>query len=132
MKKNIFSRVSIETLESMGVTFPKKEDYVVYREFAKKYYPNNANKMVIVINSEYNDNSYDNSFSYILVYDKDGNELVPNKNTAHECRDNWHTLIVSVVNGGGGGFLYETRKPVGDITIPLVDIEFELYCKVNN
>lgn len=62
------------------------------RQFVKKYYPESAYLVTMQFDSQYNDEGYDNRVNYLLVEDNEGNELLPNKATARECRDNWDNL----------------------------------------
>jgi hypothetical protein len=48
------------------------------RNVAIKYYKN-PYMIERIVSSEYNDNTYDNRFTAMYVYDKDGNELTPSK-----------------------------------------------------
>jgi hypothetical protein len=123
-----YRRLTTEELKKLGITsnFEKTE---VYRRFAKSYYPNTAHTMLLAINSEYNDNTYDNSVKYVVVYDKEGNEIPPNKKTATNCRDDWYNLPIphcsnyDYQNGG------ESNEPIDDLVIQLTDELPELYVK---
>ena len=98
--------------------------------FAKKYYPPEATTMVMVVHSEYNDSTYDNSFQYIIVYDKDGNELTPLKKTAKECRENWSIDNLPIPNTSHGHYgAFESDEPLEDVVIPLTSEVPELYIK---
>jgi hypothetical protein len=86
--------------------------------------------MVMTVHSEYNDCTYDNSFQYIIVYDKDGNELPPLKKTAKECREHWTTEYLPIPNthhGHYGGA--ESDEPLDDVVIPLISEVPEFYIK---
>ncbi len=77
-----------------------------------------------------NDNTYDNSFQYIIVYDKDGNELPPLKKTAKECREHWTTEYLPIPNTHHGHYgASESEEPLEDVVIPLISEVPELYIK---
>jgi hypothetical protein len=78
-----YRRATLQDLAKLGYV-PNTQKYKEHIEFARKYYPPEATTMVMTIHSEYNDCTYDNSFQYVIVYDKDGNELPPLKKTAKE------------------------------------------------
>jgi hypothetical protein len=109
-----------ELLNTYGVDIEKTiNKYRAFREFAKAYYPKTAATMKLIIQSEYNDCSYDNKLSYVIVEDASGNELLPNKETAMECRKNWHDLPMEE----------DTSDYVDSITIPLSGDLSDLYVK---
>lgn len=123
--KENYRKVTKQELEALGFVFPTNK-YKDHIEFARKYYPKEATSLVIGVSSEYNDNTYDNRLSYIVVYNKDGNELPPLKETAKECRQSWFDLSIP----GMGSYGYESPEPVDDIVIPLTDSIPELYIKI--
>lgn len=91
-----------------GMFSAAKDNY----EFIQKYYPDTAYEVVIQIDSQYNDEYYKNSVRYVEVLDINGNELVPLKETARECRGLWNGLYLgSTDNDYGNG----TREPINDI-----------------
>lgn len=128
---NEYRKATLEDLAKLGYV-PNTEKYNTHIEFAKKYYPPEATTMVMSIHSEYNDCTYDNSFQYIIVYDKDGNELPPLKKTAKECRERWSTEYLPIPNTSSGHYgESESDHPVDDVVIQLtIDIP-ELYIKEN-
>ena len=126
-----YRRATLQDLTKIGYV-PNTQKYSTHIAFAKKYYPPEATTMVITVHSEYNDCTYDNSFQYIIVYDKDGNELPPLKKTAKECREHWTTEYLPIPNTHHGHYgASESEEPIDDVVIPLtVDIP-ELYIKEN-
>lgn len=123
--KEIYRKVTRQELEALGFVFPT-EKYKEHIAFARKYYPKEATSLVLAINSEYNDNTYDNRLSYVIAYNKDGNELPPLKETAKECRQKWFELSIP----GMGKYGYESMEQIEDVVIPLADSMPELYIKV--
>lgn len=75
----------------------------------KRYYPKRACSAVLTVHSEYNDSTYDNRAQVLVVYDKDGAEVVPTADTAKESRKLW----------GGFEVTGETDEAMGDITVHL-------------
>ncbi len=126
-----YRRATLQDLAKLGYV-PNTEKYYKHITFAKKYYPPEATTMLMSIHSEYNDSTYDNSFQYIIVYDKDGNELPPLKKTAKECRANWNIDNLPIPNTSSGHYgASESDEPLEDVVIPLtIDIP-ELYIKEN-
>jgi hypothetical protein len=124
-----YRRATLQDLAKIGYV-PNTQKYSTHIAFAKKYYPPEATTMVMTVHSEYNDCTYDNSFQYIIVYDKDGNELPPLKKTAKECREHWTTEYLPIPNTHHGHYgASESEEPLEDVVIPLtVDIP-ELYIK---
>ena len=88
-----YRRATAEELAEVGVVL-NKDKYMKHTNFAKSYYPPEAYTMTLVVHSEYNDSTYDNGLQYVLVHDKDGNELPPLKKTARECREGWTNLKI--------------------------------------
>jgi hypothetical protein len=126
-----YRRATLQDLAKLGYV-PNTQKYSEHIAFAKKYYPPEATTMVMVVHSEYNDCTYDNSFQYVIVYDKDGNELPPLKKTAKECRANWNIDNLPIPNTRDGDYgSAESDEPLDDVVIPLtIDIP-ELYIKEN-
>ena len=126
-----YRRATLQDLAKLGYV-PNTQKYSEHIAFAKKYYPPEATTMVMVVHSEYNDCTYDNSFQYVIVYDKDGNELPPLKKTAKECRANWNIDNLPIPNTSSGHYgVSESDEPLDDVVIPLtIDIP-ELYIKEN-
>ena len=104
--------------------------YKRHIDFAKKYYPSESYTMTLVVHSEYNDSTYDNELQYVIVHDKDGNELPPNKNTAKECRAGWEDLTIPGSFAGNYG-VNESEEQMEDVVIQLVEELPEFYVKVN-
>lgn len=117
-----FRKLTSAELEVFGIVIPTTK-YKAHVAFAKKYYPPEATSLVMCINSEYNDNTYDNNLAYIIVYDKNGNELPPLKTTAKECREKWFDLPVPGMSKYGS-----SEEPVENVSIPLVELP-DLYIK---
>jgi hypothetical protein len=124
-----YRRATLQDLAKIGYV-PNTQKYSTHIAFAKKYYPPEATTMVITVHSEYNDCTYDNSFQYIIVYDKDGNELPPLKKTAKECREHWTTEYLPIPNTHHGHYgASESEEPLEDVVIPLISEVPELYIK---
>jgi hypothetical protein len=123
--KEIYRKVTRQELEALGFVFPT-DKYKEHIAFARKYYPKEATSLVLAINSEFNDNTYDNRLSYVIAYNKDGNELPPLKETAKECRQKWSELSIP----GMGKYGYESMEQIEDIVIPLADSIPDLYIKI--
>ena len=122
-----YRKLTPNELKNLGIVIDD-DRYKIHNAFARKYYPANATSMVLVVDSEYNDSTYDNTLKYVIVYDKDGNELPPLKETAAECRSKWHfdNLPVTLFTG----HYNETSERVDDIVIPLNQNLPDLYVKV--
>jgi hypothetical protein len=126
-----YRRATLQDLAKLGY-IPNTQKYSEHITFAKKYYPPEATTMVMVVHSEYNDSTYDNSFQYVIVYDKDGNELSPLKKTAKECRANWNIDNLPIPNTRDGDYgSAESDEPLNDVVIPLTTEVPELYIKEN-
>ena len=126
-----YRRATLQDLAKLGYV-PNTQKYSEHIAFAKKYYPTEATTMVMVVHSEYNDCTYDNSFQYVIVYDKDGNELPPLKKTAKECRANWNIDNLPIPNTRDGDYgSAESDEPLNDVVIPLTTEVPELYIKEN-
>jgi hypothetical protein len=126
-----YRRATLQDLAKLGYV-PNTQKYSEHITFAKKYYPPEATTMVMVVHSEYNDCTYDNSFQYVIVYDKDGNELPPLKKTAKECRANWNIDNLPIPNTRDGDYgSAESDEPLDDVVIPLTTEVPELYIKEN-
>jgi hypothetical protein len=124
-----YRRATLQDLAKLGYV-PNTQKYKEHIEFARKYYPPEATTMVMSIHSEYNDCTYDNSFQYVIVYDKDGNELPPLKKTAKECRANWSIDNLPIPNTRDGNYgASESDEPLDDVVIPLTSEVPELYIK---
>lgn len=124
-----YRKTTAEELAKAGVV-SNNDKHMKHINFAKKYYPAEAHTMTLVVYSEYNDSTYDNGLQYVLVHDKDGNELPPLKKTARECREGWtHLKIPNTCVGHYGD--NETEEPMEDVVIQLVDELPEFYVKVN-
>lgn len=96
MKTDTYRKLTEHELELFGIsrTFAEQKSsaHDEYREFVKKYYNDTATLAEVVMNSEYNDEDYENSVQMVIVYDGDGDEIVPNKSTARECRNDMSSL----------------------------------------
>lgn len=114
-------------LETLGikaqVNKQNSDSYNHYRNFAKTYYPSSAALVEVIVDSEYNDNTYDNEIQMVVVYDGNGDELVPNKSTAKQCRADMRLL-------GMPGGRYDSRDPEESFFVQM-DPKFpDLYVKV--
>lgn len=126
-----YRRATAEELSVLGYVH-NKDKYRQHIDFVSRYYPSNATTLVLVINSEYNDHTYDNDLKYVLVYDKDGNELPPLKDKAKECRMYWTTEYLPIPGTRDGGYSSsESQDCLEDVVIPLGNELPELYVKVN-
>ena len=119
-----YRKITKAELQALGFVFPA-EKYKQHVAFARQYYPGTATSMVMVMNSEYNDQSYENSLQYILVYDKNGDELLPYKDLAKNCRSAWMDLPIPGVDK----YNNESNEQLDDIVIPLSVGIPELYIK---
>jgi len=126
-----YRKLTSSELKLLGITAPSAA-YKLHIDFAKKYYPSNATTMVLALDSEYNDNTYENTIKYVVVYDVDGNELPPLKATAKQCRDGWIELNIpgtSFIHGWGP---HESHDEMSDLIIQLTNVLPELYVKISN
>lgn len=110
------------TKEEIAELFHIKHDknLNICKDFVRKYYPKTVVSFEILVQSEYNDSTYDNRLRYIIAYDKNGNEVPPNKATAKEARQKIEDLYL-------GDSYNETNEALTDITVVFDDIE--LYVK---
>lgn len=122
-----YRKLTNSELEQLGIKTSNLKKYDPFISFAKQYYPANAHSMLIVYRSEYNDETYNNSLKYIVVYDENGNELPPIKNTARRCRAEWENLPMVSNNSHG-----QTDEPMDDVIIHLKSPPVELYVKEND
>ncbi len=79
------------------------------KAFVKKHYPDTAFYAVVRFDSEYNDSTYDNSVSCLMVFDVSKEELLPKKACTSEIME----LLKGFESGG------ETCEPKEDLTIIL-------------
>jgi len=97
-KQETYRKLTERDLEILGIkeTASKQtsDSYDHYREFVKKFYPKEAALAEVIVSSEYNDSTYDNSIQMVVVYNEHGDELVPNKSTARECRSEMTDLCL--------------------------------------
>ena len=129
-----YKKLTESELKLLGITAPSAA-YKLHIDFAKKYYPSNATTMVLALDSEYNDNTYENTIKYVVVYDVDGNELPPLKATAKQCRDGWIELNIpgtSVICGYSETGGRESLDQMSDLIIQLTNVLPELYVKISN
>lgn len=69
-----FHKLSDQELLAYGIR--KKELPLEVEKYLQKYYPNWA-RTIFIFNAEYNDEYYNHSTSSAIVFDKNGNEIVP-------------------------------------------------------
>jgi len=62
--------------------------------FIKHYYPDTADMVKVFTDNEYNDEGYSVSVRYVKVMDANGDEILPLKETADECRENWDAFNI--------------------------------------
>ena len=91
-----------------------------YRAFAKKFYDRPVSRLYLIINSEYNDCTYDNKLSAALAYDSNGKVIHPKEGKEREVLTAVHDLPFSE---------YETNDPLEDVVIPLDTSNLTLYIK---
>lgn len=60
----------------------------------RKYYPDTVCSASLTVNSAYNDQTYDNTAGALVVYNKEGVEIVPLPETARESRGLWSSFEV--------------------------------------
>jgi hypothetical protein len=126
-----YRKLTESELKLLGITTPSAA-YKLHRDFAKRYYPSNATTLVLALDSEYNDNTYNNTIKYVVVYDVDGNELPPLKATAKQCRDGWSKLDIPGTSEICGYGPHESREEMSDLIIQLTNELPELYVKISN
>jgi len=80
-----YRKLTKEELRVYGFGSKDTSSDNVYRDFARKYYPKEAALVEIVIHSEYIA-IRENSITYVAVYDKNGDELLPLKESRVEAR----------------------------------------------
>lgn len=119
-KENNYRKLTPQELKLLGFVF-STDKYKEHIDFARQYYPKEATSLVLVINSEYNDSAYNNTIAYVIVYNKQGDELPPLKETAKECRKKWFELSIPGTR--------ESNEHIDDIVISLSNIVPELYIK---
>jgi hypothetical protein len=125
-----YRKITPKESELLGLTRDKEKNQP-YVDFVKKYYPSNSYSMTMVFSSEYNDCNYDNSLKYILVFDKEGNELLPIKSTAKECREKWYDLpspIKPNYNYHGECKSFQTDDQIENYSI-FLNSDLDLYVK---
>ena len=100
------------------------EDQAAYKEYAKEFYPKTASSMLISLSSEYNDETYDYRIGFVVVYDKDGEELLPLKGKSVEAREQAFDLP----NPYEGNECWEEQET--EIVVSLSnEADFDLYVK---
>lgn len=122
-----FKLLTQKDLETLGIKAQldkqTSDSYSRYRDFVRTYYPHNAALAEVMVDSEYNDNTYDNQIQMLVVYDETGDELVPNKDTARKCREEMRML-------GMPGGKYDSSEPEESFFVQM-DPKFpDLYVKV--
>lgn len=115
-----YKKLTKQELSNMGFNVKENKPTQGQIDFVNKYYPPSAHTLTIVVNSEYNDQGYDNTFQYLIVSDVNGNELPPKKELAKECREHWDSLYYGE----------ETNDEVEDITYNLKSTLPDLYIKL--
>lgn len=122
-----FRKLTDLELDKYGVTRSMSDSssslHKSYREFVKTYYPPSAELIEVVVDSEYNDNTYVNNVRMVVVFDKHGDEIVPNKKTAKECRSNMTSI-------GVGNRSYDTPEPVESFYVHMTPTIPDLYVKI--
>ena len=124
--KTEYRLLTEKEMQVLGITLPNKgatDKYDVYRNFVLKYYPKNSALIEVMVDSSYNDSTYDNRVYMIVVYDSDGNELVPNKNTARNCREEMRQISLPYGQ-------YETHESIESFFVKMDKSIPELYVKV--
>ena len=127
-----YIKLTESELKLLGITTTPSAAYKLNRDFAKRYYPSNATTMVLALDSEYDDNIYNNTIKYVVVYDVDGNELPPLKATAKQCRDGWSQLDIPGTSEICGYGPHESREEMSDLIVSLTNELPELYMKISN
>lgn len=91
------------------------------KQYIDKYYPNdNIAAAVFQFSNEYNDQGYEHKTQYLMVIDREGNEVYPIQRTAREARRLWDTFI----------YIDETEHELDDETVYFTEVIPELYVKV--
>lgn len=75
-----------------------------YETYAKKFFPAEVTYFLVQVNSNYNDEGYNNTVDYVIAYDAYGEEVNPIKDTADQARTSWKRLPVPVVMGEDNDF----------------------------
>lgn len=78
----------------------------------KKYYPAEACFGILTVQSEYNDNWYNNTPQYLAVYNAKKEEILPIAVTAKQCRKEWPNFEIHGDREGN-----ETSEPMEDIVV---------------
>jgi hypothetical protein len=124
-----YRKLTETELTTYGITktlaVSKSDLHTSYRNFVKKYYDGSAVLVEVVVHSEFNDNTYDNDVRMVVVYDAFGDEVVPRKDTAKQCRAEMVSLRL-----GGGPESYESREPAESFFVQMNPTLPELYVKV--
>jgi hypothetical protein len=76
MSKTLFRPLTTEELRTYGIKIDVQE-YKNIRKHVTDYYPGEAAKILVIVNSEYNDEGYDNKIQSIIVYDNKANIVNP-------------------------------------------------------
>lgn len=67
--------ISIEEVEALIKTYKAREFHAQFKSFAEDYFGPDAHKVVVRVNAEYNDSTYDDRISEITVYNKKGSKM---------------------------------------------------------
>lgn len=92
-----FRKLSDEELKSYGIALNKPSKQVV--DYLEKYYGSNWGRCVFIVDSEYNDEGYNNEISSVVVFDENGNEIVPKVGLSLNARKNLPYIEVNDGNG---------------------------------
>ena len=91
-----FRKLSDDELKSYGIVLNTPSSEV--KSYLEKYYGDWA-RCVFIVDSEYNDEGYDNTISSVVVFDEAGNEIIAKNKLAVEARKN---LPYIDINDGDG------------------------------
>lgn len=122
LMKSEYKKLTTEELTSYGIKLnDTKISHLlsIYNDFFDKAIV--PYKCLLIVDSEYNDCTYDNKLMKVIFYDKENNELIPLKTKSRE----FHTLNYYEYDINISG---ETREQIEDEVVLLVIPD--LYIKV--
>lgn len=89
LMKSEYRKLTAEELASYGIKLNNNKItqlLSIYKNFFDKAIV--PHKCLLIVDSEYNDNTYDNKLMKVIFYDNDSNELIPLKTKSRE----FHTI----------------------------------------
>jgi hypothetical protein len=119
---NTYRKLTTDELKTMGINLACPPEV---KKWVTKYFPKTANRVQVLLNMEYNDEGYDFRGCTPIVFDAEGNELVPSKGKSIEARNessNWYSETLGLSSSS-----YD-NECVSQLTFYLE--EPELYVKI--